>query len=198
MLPAKGDSASADRSTSVNLPREKASAERSEPALTVALSAASRPVFDPDVERWRDLSATATSAVRVATSASLDDDLLLALVAVESGGRPEARSAMGAVGLMQVEPATYTDLQARYGALLAHRPLAQPSTNMLAGALYLVECARYLHVDVSDPASLELVLEAYNVGPHATAEWWHTGTPRLPEETIQHASRIKAVYAPRS
>ncbi len=165
----------------------------------VALDTASHPGFDPDVERWRDLAAAATSTVQRVSGVTLDDDLLLALVAVESGGQPDARSSAGAVGLTQVEPATYADLQSRYTGLLANRPLEQPATNVLAGALYLAECARFLQVDVSDRADLELVLDAYNFGPRATAEWWHGGGPKpLPDETLQHATRIMAAYAARS
>ncbi len=168
-------------------------------ALSGVDTGPARPVFEPDVERWRDLSVSASARVQRATGVRLDEDLLLALVAVESGGRPQARSAAGAVGLTQVEPATYADLQARYAELLDGRSLAQPSTNMLAGALYLAECARMLHLEVSDPASLELALDAYNAGPRATAEWVRGGSPEpLPEETIQHAARIMAMYAPRS
>jgi soluble lytic murein transglycosylase-like protein len=154
-----------------------------------------RAVFEPEVERWRELGAAATISAQRATGVALDEDLLLALVAVESGGLPTARSAAGAVGLTQVEPATYADLQARYGALLANRSLAQPSTNLLAGALYLADCARMLHLEVSNPATLELVLDAYNLGPRATAEWWHGGSREPPpRETIQHSTRIMAAY----
>ena len=160
--------------------------------------------FAPAVERWRSLSRDATATVQHATGVSLDEDLVLALVAVESSGKPAARSARGAVGLTQVEPATFTDLTTRYRELLAGRSLEQPSVNLLAGSLYLADCARYLDADLTNPTDLALVLHAYNMGPRAATEWRETGTffndselqAGLPAETIEHSARIlAAVYA---
>ncbi|HEY1296928.1 MAG TPA: transglycosylase SLT domain-containing protein [Chloroflexota bacterium] len=164
--------------------------------------------FETDVERWRTVTASAAQTVRRTTGVSLDADLLLALVAVESAGQPDARSATGAVGLMQVQPATFADLRARYGPLLAGHSLEQPTTNVLAGALYLADCTRLLRADLKDRGDLNLVLDAYNLGPRATREWRENGTwtdlmagnaqvrHELPRETIEHAARIMAVYRP--
>jgi len=132
----------------------------------------------------------------------LDENILLALVAVESGGKATAQSPRGAVGLAQVEPATFEDLRTQYGELLAGGPLEQPRVNLLAGALYLAECARLLGSDVSVAGDLALVLHAYNMGSRAAAEWRDSGSwfnetdgrveleHELPSETIDHASRI--------
>ena len=130
----------------------------------------------------------------------LDENILLALVAVESEGEPEARSARGAVGLVQVEPSTFEDLRATAGNLLPRGPLERPDVNLMAGALYLAECARVLGADVADPGDLVLVLHAYNMGPRAAAEWRDSNqTDRaavfelgLPTETAEHAKRIRA------
>ena len=160
--------------------------------------------FAPAVEQWRSLSRDAARTVYDVTGVRLDEDLLLALVAVESEGKPAARSARGAVGLAQVEPTTFEDLRTRYARLLAGRSLEQPGVNLLAGALYLADCARVLGANVADPGDLALVLHAYNLGPRAAAEWRETGswlnqTERgaqlehgLPVETIDHATRILA------
>jgi soluble lytic murein transglycosylase-like protein len=160
--------------------------------------------FAPAVERWRSLSRDAARTVYDVTGVRLDEDMVLALVAVESEGKPAARSARGAVGLAQVEPTTFEDLRTRYGQLLAGRSLEQPGVNLLAGALYLADCARVLGANVADPGDLALVLHAYNMGPRAAAEWRETGswlnqTERgaqlehgLPAETIDHATRILA------
>jgi soluble lytic murein transglycosylase-like protein len=158
--------------------------------------------FTPKVERWRALSLTTSDAVRQATGVSLDDNLLLALVAVESGGDPGARSRAGAVGLTQVEPSTFHDLQARYRQVLGSGGLEEPRTNLLAGGMYLVDCARQLHADLADPSGLDLVLKAYNLGPRAASEWRATGTwldasvveYALPTETVEHSARIVATY----
>ena len=165
---------------------------------------AGRARFAPAVEQWRSLSRDAARTVYDVTGVRLDEDLLLALVAVESEGKPAARSARGAVGLAQVEPSTFEDLRTRYAELLAGRSLEQPGVNLLAGALYLADCARVLGANVADPGDLALVLHAYNLGPRAAAEWRETGswlkhTERgaqlehgLPAETIDHATRILA------
>ena len=165
---------------------------------------AGRARFAPAVEQWRAVSRDAARTVYAVTGVQLDEDMLLALVAVESGGKPAARSARGAVGLAQVQPTTFEDLRTRYAPLLAGRSLEQPSVNLLAGALYLADCARVLGANVADPADLTLVLHAYNLGPRAAAEWRETGswlkqTERgaqlengLPAETIDHATRILA------
>jgi len=142
--------------------------------------------------------------VQEITGVRIDENILLALVAVESEGKPAAHSARGAVGLVQVEPATFEDLRVRYGDLLARDSLEEPHVNLLAGALYLVECAHMLGGDVKDPDDVALVLHAYNMGPRAAAEGRATGpwlnqTDRgaefelgLPPETAEHATRIRA------
>ena len=77
--------------------------------------------------------------------------LLAAVAQVESRFDTEARSQAGAVGVLQLLPATAAELKLD--------PL-QPRTNVLAGALYLKQMlARY--------RSPELALAAYNAGPAA-------------------------------
>ena len=158
--------------------------------------------FTANVERWRGLSLATSDLVRSATGVRLDNDLLLALVAVESGGDPHARSRAGALGLTQVEAATFRDLQTRHRELLGSGSLEEPRTNLLAGGVYLADCARQLHADLADPNQLDLVLKAYNLGPRAAAEWRATGTwldqneveYALPMETVEHSARILAAY----
>ncbi|MEO5672482.1 MAG: lytic transglycosylase domain-containing protein [Ramlibacter sp.] len=92
----------------------------------------------------------------------IDYDLLKALIATESGFDPRAVSPKGAVGLMQVMPATAE----RYGVtadklMAVDRKLADPRTNIRAGTRYL----RYL-LDLF-PGNLELALAAYNAGEGA-------------------------------
>jgi soluble lytic murein transglycosylase-like protein len=160
--------------------------------------------FTAAVERWRPISRDATLTVQHVTGVKLEEDVLLALVAVESEGKPTERSAAGAVGLAQVMPSTFEDLRTRYGEVLPAASLEEPRFNMLAGALYLADCARALEADLADPDQLALVLHAYNMGLRAAAEWRDSrvrvletehGTRSsggLPPETIEHASRIMA------
>jgi len=92
----------------------------------------------------------------------IDYDLLKALIATESGFDARAVSPKGAVGLMQVMPATAQ----RYGVTgdakaSAASKLADPGTNIRTGARYL----RHL-LDLF-PGRIELALAAYNAGEGA-------------------------------
>jgi soluble lytic murein transglycosylase-like protein len=88
--------------------------------------------------------------------------LLQALIATESGFDPGAVSPKGAIGLMQVMPATAE----RYGvAGDARAPVARklkdPRTNLRTGARYLRDLIAMF------PGRLELALAAYNAGEGA-------------------------------
>lgn len=92
----------------------------------------------------------------------VDFELLQALIATESGFDPRAVSPKGAVGLMQVMPATAQ----RYGVNGdARQPLEQkltdPRTNVRTGTRYLRDLIRMF------PGQLELALAAYNAGEGA-------------------------------
>jgi soluble lytic murein transglycosylase-like protein len=92
----------------------------------------------------------------------IDYELLQALIATESGFDATAVSPKGAVGLMQLMPATAE----RYGVsgdakTPLEKKLADPLTNIRAGTRYL----RYL-LDLY-PGDLELALAAYNAGEGA-------------------------------
>jgi hypothetical protein len=92
----------------------------------------------------------------------IDYELLKALIATESGFDARAISPKGAVGLMQIMPATAE----RYGVTgdrktPLEKKLTDPRTNIKTGARYL----RYL-IDLF-PGRLELALAAYNAGEGA-------------------------------
>ncbi len=85
--------------------------------------------------------------------AGLNADLVRAVVFVESGFQPAARSSAGAVGLMQLIPAT----AARFGL---HDP-TNPERNLDAGTRYLAWLLRRFRGDV------RLALAGYNAGEGA-------------------------------
>lgn len=103
-----------------------------------------------------------------------------AVIAVESAGDPRAVSRAGAMGLMQVMPATWVELCAAHG--LGDDPF-DPRDNILAGAAYLRE--------MLDRFGFRGFLAAYNAGPGRYAEHLATGRP-LPRETRDYL----AVLAP--
>lgn len=118
----------------------------------------------------------------------IDFELLQALIATESGFDPEAVSPKGAIGLMQVKPATAQ----RYGLRgddrtpLA-RKLADPRTNIRTGTRYLRDLLRLF------PGRLELVLAAYNAGEGAVRRAGN----RVPDypETRNYVRTVLQLYA---
>lgn len=101
--------------------------------------------------------------LRTAADANqLDMALLQAVIATESGFDPSAVSPKGAVGLMQVMPATGEryGLASDRGGSVATK-LADPRTNINTGARYLRDLIKMF------PGQLELAVAAYNAGEGA-------------------------------
>jgi soluble lytic murein transglycosylase-like protein len=109
----------------------------------------------------------------------LSGDLIRAVLAAESGGRVDAVSPKGAMGLMQLMPATWREMHLELG--LGADPF-QPRDNILAGASYL----RHLHDRFGATGSLA----AYNAGP-ARYQRHLEGTGPLPRETIAYVARVR-------
>lgn len=127
-------------------------------------SADGRPPFR-DLGRARlDYAALARVIEEASLETGLPRALIDAVIRTESGYRPEAVSRAGALGLMQLMPAT-----AR--ALGVTDPF-DPAQNVGAGARYL----RSLYDRFGD---LELAVAAYNAGPARVAR--HGGIPPLNE-----------------
>ena len=100
-----------------------------------------------------------------ARAQSLDPDLVRAVVAVESSYDPTARSRKGAMGLMQLMPATARSLDVA-------NPY-DPEENLRGGTAYL---RRMLDRFGGD---LEMALAGYNAGPEAVDRY--RGLPPYPE-----------------
>ena len=114
--------------------------------------------------------------VEAAARFGMPIDWITRVMRAESGGRATLNgrpitSPKGAMGLMQLMPATYADMARRF-ALGADPYL--PRDNILAGAAYL----RLMYDRFGYPG----LFAAYNAGPARYAEHLRTGR-RLPEET---------------
>jgi len=108
----------------------------------------------------------------------VDPELVQAIIEVESAWSPQARSRKGALGLMQLLPAT----AARFGV----SELFDPQENILAGVRYL----RFLLDRFNN--NLELAVAAYNAGENAVE-----GAGGIPSyrETQQYVERLRSLYA---
>ena len=108
--------------------------------------------------------------------------LVAEVIRIESGGDPQAVSPKGAMGLMQLMPATWRMLRSRLD--LGSDPF-DPRDNILAGAAYL----RELHDRYGAPG----FLAAYNAGP-GRYEASLLGRP-LPAETQAYLARLSQASA---
>lgn len=103
-----------------------------------------------------------------------------AVMRVESAGDVRAISSAGAMGLMQIMPATWAELRVRHR--LGGNPY-DPRDNILAGAAYL----REMHDRYGSPG----FLAAYNAGPGRYEEYL-AGRP-LPAETRAYVATLAPV-----
>lgn len=113
---------------------------------------------------------------KVAKEQGVDVTLVRAVIQVESGFEPRARSSSGAVGLMQLMPSTAR----QYG--VTPRRLYEPRANMEAGIKHLKS--------LMDHLPLHLALAAYNAGEGAVQRF--RGVPPYPE-TQKYVSTILAL-----
>jgi soluble lytic murein transglycosylase-like protein len=120
--------------------------------------------------------AVAPTIARVAAETELPPELLHAVVRAESAYDPKAVSRKGAVGLMQLMPATAT----RYG--VADRE--NPAQNLSGGARYLRDLLEMFDQD------LHLALAAYNAGENAVLRYGRQIPPY--QETQTYVKRVLA------
>lgn len=105
-----------------------------------------------------------------------------AVLQAESAGDRRAISSAGAMGLMQIMPATWSALRQRHG--LGRDPY-DPRDNILAGAAYLrAMFDRY--------GNVAAMLAAYNAGPGRYDEYLSAGRI-LPAETRAYVARLAPI-----
>ncbi len=125
---------------------------------------------------------------------ALDPALLKAVMAAESGFNPAAVSPKGAIGLMQVMPATAErhGLQGDRNRTIEQK-LADPETNIRLGARYLRDLQRRF------PNRQELVLASYNAGEGAVQQY-RNQIPPYPETRsyVQLVTQMLQLYQPKA
>ena len=130
----------------------------------------------------RDRHDLAETIVREARAQGLEPHLVAAVIEVESAGRPQAVSHVGALGLMQILPETGRELAQKHGVPWSGpQTLFDPAINVKLGAAYLRELTnRYGDVSIA--------LAAYNWGPGVIDRRLREGT-KLPSEYIDSVMR---------
>nr|WP_233288407.1 lytic transglycosylase domain-containing protein [Bradyrhizobium brasilense] len=104
------------------------------------------------------------------------------VINIESAGDVHAKSPKGAMGLMQIMPATWAELRERYN--LGNDPY-DPRDNILAGTAYLRE--------LLDRYGSPGVFAAYNAGPSRYEE--HLAGGSLPDVTRAYVAKLANLLA---
>ena len=157
-------------------PEQAAAPEPMAPNKLIAFFQVS-PTFQHVRQHMRDASA----------DHNIDFELLQAVIAAESGFNPTAVSPKGAIGLMQIMPATAR----RYGVdgdrtMAIERKLVDPKTNIRTGTRYLRDLINMF------PGQLELAIAAYNAGEGAVQRAGN----RIPnyKETQNYVKTVMQLY----
>jgi soluble lytic murein transglycosylase len=133
-----------------------------------------------------------SSIVRThARNYDLDPSFLAAVIEQESKFRADAKSSAGAIGLMQLQPATAKGIAIRTGgSKFVLSDLYDPELNIRYGSWYL----HHLMVKYGDE---RLALAAYNAGQQNVDRWRAAGEGvQFPETRayIDKVERLKTIY----
>jgi len=145
--------------------------------LTAAMLAGignSKPFAINSAKRQRYASIIAAAARKH----NLDPNLVHAVISAESAYNPRAKSSAGAMGLMQLMPATAK----RFGVSNAYDPVA----NIQGGTRYLRWLLNYFNGNVN------LALAGYNAGEGAVVKYNYQIPPY--KETKTYVSRVLQFY----
>lgn len=149
-------------------------APRTGATQTYAVANASTPIRTTQATPNRRAARFEPFIAATAAEHGVRPDLVRAVIQAESAFDPFARSHKGAMGLMQLMPAT--------AAELGVRDPYDPEQNIRGGVVYLKNLlVQYSHDE-------ELALAAYNAGPSAVDKY--AGVPPY-RETRQYIARIK-------
>lgn len=144
------------------------------------------------VAQHPNLARYATLIDTSAKTQGLDPSLVKAMIAVESAFEPQAVSPKGALGLMQIMPATGE----RYGVSgnarrTVEQQLFDPATNLRIGTRYLRDLLQRFDQDLS------LALAAYNAGEGAVEQYARTIPPYSEtRDYVALVQQFEAYYRP--
>lgn len=107
---------------------------------------------------------------------NIPDSLVLAIARQESAWEFDARSRVGARGLMQLMPATARETAKKAGVRYSKRKLYEPSYNIALGSRYISGLLKRYN------NNRPLAIAAYNAGPHRVKEWLKRSQSQLPTD----------------
>lgn len=152
-------------------------------ALALMALVVAQPASADPTSRWRPLVAEAAARF------GIPGDWIMRVMRAESAGQAEMggrpiRSSKGAMGLMQLMPATWDDMRRAHG--LGPNP-DDPRDNIFAGAAYL----RLMYDRFGYPG----LFGAYNAGPQRYAAYL-AGRQQLPGETVAYLGTVAGTARP--
>lgn len=117
-----------------------------------------------------ELDGVADAILMASREHALDPELLLAMIHTESSFRPGVRSRAGAVGLMQLLPATARPIAEELEIPWSgSSTLLDPVANVRLGAWYLA------HLRDDFDGDMQLAISAYNLGPSRVKRYLKKG-----------------------
>lgn len=145
-------------------------------AVALLLSGCIQNYVPPTTQGTLDGASLGALVTTVASENHVPPALLYAVLEAESGGNPDAVSRHGAMGLMQLMPATAQACGLR-------KPF-DPQANLECGASYLSQLLVRFHNDVT------FAVAAYNAGPGAVAR-----ARGVPPQSQAYVRRVLRLYA---
>ena len=139
-----------------------------------------------------DVKSAKSPTERIARQYDVEVELLLALVKTESTFNPKAISRNGAVGLLQLMPATARDLGLKVPSYQnVRKPTPKPNVDERFDSLKNLEAGiKYLHQMLKKyEGDYSLALAAYNAGPGNVRK-----NGKLSRSTEQHVGKVLEKY----
>ena len=123
-----------------------------------------------DAQHWDDLQIRFPLAFQdevqdAAKTTNIEPPLLFAIARQESAFASDARSSAGAMGLMQLMPATARQTARQIGVQYNYWSLIDPKHNIQLGSSYLNQLLQEFD------GNRVLAAAAYNAGPHRVKQW---------------------------
>lgn len=113
---------------------------------------------DPESLLYEDIVSSAAEEFEI------DAAIIYAVIYCESNFNPNAESSAGALGLMQMMPATFEEMQGYLDEVHETEALFEPEVSIRYGTYYLSRLYRTF-------GDWETVFAAYNAGPTRVREW---------------------------